>query len=375
MEFIVVFGLLTILFFFFCYRRIHLPLWSILILSFTIRLFLVFFFPQSFSTDVYSFVWVGEVLLQKIPTYWSMYFPFIYYLGALSVFAGKIIPSVIFLKIIFGVFDVGVTYFLYKLSKDHLPALLYALNPVILIIVFIHGQLDSLPIFFLLWSIFAVTHKKETLASLLLGIAVAIKPWPLIFAPVFFRKSKHPFVYLWVGIIPLVTVVIHSLITHIPMIDIITPIKNYRGIYTVWGIGNIMATLFPSFWDEWIKLFRRIFLVSYGVWSLVNHKKEFVAEFFFTMLTFFVFTPLFGVQWVAWIVPFLILLRPKRWKTVYILMTVYVSVAFFTDIYSIPDWYVPWRIPVADMVGLVTWLSVIRLFFSYRKEFLKSPSQ
>ncbi|MCX8008540.1 MAG: hypothetical protein N3A54_02430 [Patescibacteria group bacterium] len=62
---------------------------------------------------------------------------------------------------------------------------------------------------------------------------------------------------------PAISVLVHSFLTGVPVGDIITPIKNYRRIYGIWGIGSIMNTMFPLFWEQNIRFFRRLFLVLF----------------------------------------------------------------------------------------------------------------
>ncbi|MCS6956127.1 MAG: glycosyltransferase 87 family protein, partial [Candidatus Calescibacterium sp.] len=202
-------------------------------------------------------------------------------------------------------FDVGVIYMTYKISKSSHASLLYALHPAMIIIIAIHGQLDSLVLFFFLLSII-MFQQKTTFSGLLLGIAISIKPWPILFLPSFLKKTTQKISYFLLSCFsPVMSVVFHSFLTGVPVGDIITPIKNYRGIYGIWGIGNIMNTLFPLFWEQNIRFFRRLFLVLFVGWQFVNHKKTFLEELFLTLLVFFSFSPLFGAQWLSWIIPFL----------------------------------------------------------------------
>lgn len=362
-------GIITIVFALFSRYKPNISIVSIVLFGLFLRLFTTLFFSHSLSSDIYSFLITGNVLLQKVPIFPSVYFPFIFYLGALSLIVSSYIPPLLFLKIIFSFFDVGVIYMIYKIAKNPYPALLYASHPAMIIIVTIHGQLDSLPLFFFLFSVLMMQRKKEKLSAVALGIAISIKPWPVIFLPTFIKKSTHKMYYLSSVGIPLATAVFHSLITRVNLIEILTPIKNYRGIYGIWGIGSIMFTLFPLFWEQYIQLFRRIFLVSFTLWQCINHKKTFFSELVLSVLVFFAFSPLFGAQWLSWIIPFLCIIDTKPIiRTV--LITLYISLSFLSDLTPEPIWRGTIRDYVVNGIGLFVWLSLWSLFLSYRKSLL-----
>ena len=348
-------------------KKLSTQLFIILFIALIVRVITTLISAGIINSDIYSFLTTGNVLLQKTPTYPAFYFPFIFYLGAVSILLGKYIPPLLFLKFIFCLFDVGVTYFVYKLSKNLTSTIIYALNPVMIIIIPIHGQMDSIPLFFLLWSIYAVKQKKEKLSGFLLGVAIATKPWPILFLPYFLKKAQRPAKYISALFVPGLTVIFHSIVTNVPVKEIITPIKNYRGIYGIWGVGSMMYTLFPSWWENNIQFFRRIFLVGFVVWTFFDKKKDFMKEFFLTMLFFFVCTPLFGIQWLSWIVPFLIIQDGKSSLGRIFLMTLSVMFAFIPFDEVVPILMNPVRESLAYAFGLLVWFSLYRRFISYRR--------
>ncbi|MCX8008541.1 MAG: hypothetical protein N3A54_02435 [Patescibacteria group bacterium] len=81
--------------------KLSLRLPTILLLGLFVRIIVVLVFAHSISGDIYSFLITGNVFLQRIPIFPSVYFPFIFYLGAISLIVGSYIPPLLFLKIIF----------------------------------------------------------------------------------------------------------------------------------------------------------------------------------------------------------------------------------------------------------------------------------
>ena len=88
--------------------------------------------------------------------------------------------------------DMGIFYILTLLLKGKEKSILlfYWASPIVFYINYFHGQLDSIPIFFLMLSIYLLLVKKEVYAFLVLGLAMASKA--NIFAAVPFI-----FLYLW----------------------------------------------------------------------------------------------------------------------------------------------------------------------------------
>lgn len=336
------------------------PLFLILIVSLGIRLFVSYIFiSYTLSSDIASFITAGYVLQDKTPTYPWFYFPVFSYLGSIAIHFGTFVPPFLFLKIVFSLFDTGITYWIYRFSKNRVSALLYALNPISLMVFCVHGQIDALPLFFMFTSIF-FAEKYNTIAALLFGIAVAVKPWPIIFLPVMLKKSKFPFSYVLVGLVPLFVTFIYSLQTQLPMLSILTPIKNYRGIYGIWGIVGILFMFSPQFVESSMQLFRKAFFLFFGIFEFVPRKGRLIQEFFYVLLLFFVFTPTFGAQWLTWITPFLFIFQPALW----IWAIVSIGLVIWSSLTPVPFF---WRESLVTASSLFTWLVFIRMFLLYRK--------
>ena len=89
-----------------------------------------------------------------------------------------------FLKLPAILADIGIGYLIYKLTKKKLFACLYLFNPAVIYVSAVWGQIESLPIFFLVLSLYLV--KKNYLASHAAFIlAVLSKQTALWLLPVF----------------------------------------------------------------------------------------------------------------------------------------------------------------------------------------------
>lgn len=147
MLFILLFLGLLLLFLFLDKKKLSLSLNQVLLIATGARLLIFFFFPNSKSEDLLSFLTAGKIILERQPIYLSLYFPFFSYLGALAILLKDLFHPLILLKFSFSLFDIGIVYLVYLITRNNVLALMYAVNPITLINTNIHGQFDTIPLF------------------------------------------------------------------------------------------------------------------------------------------------------------------------------------------------------------------------------------
>ena len=332
-----------------------------------IRLIITFIFLNSRSEDLVSFLEAGKIILEKRPDYISIYFPFFSYLGALALFLKSFISPLIFLKLIFTLFDLGNIYLVYLLSKKNLnQTLFYALNPITIICSNIHGQFDVIPLFFLLLAIYLFNKRKEAFSMMLVSIAIFTKTWPALFIIPLFKKLKNKWLFFLIAIVPIVSVLFHYWFFKSPIMDF-NPIKNYRGIYGYWGIGNILLLIWPKINGLLLQLLRRGFFIAFFIYSFFPNNKNVVKNTLMIMLFFFIFNLTFGSQWLAWLVPFIILARPKNWLWFFITATIYLIAAFAKNVYLFPVNVTAIFNILETVFGFIAWGSIISIFYEQKK--------
>jgi alpha-1,6-mannosyltransferase len=201
-----------------------------------IRLMAVSAIP-SLSEDIYRYIWDGylsqmgispyaftpEECIQKFSirqypllhtlypflnssTYYSVYPPvaqtFFSFGGWLAASWG--IPIAITgLKTSFLLVELGGWFFMYQLFKIQNIDLRWFwalwLNPLLIVEWNFSAHIESLSATFLIASVFLMKTKKNYLSGVLLGLAVLVKLWPLIFAPFFIKYIKpRPEIYKWI---------------------------------------------------------------------------------------------------------------------------------------------------------------------------------
>lgn len=204
--------------------KCKLNFWLLVCFSILFRLVFILAIP-SLSQDFYRFLWDGRLVIQGISPY--LFTPalstalevtieqsqqLIDGMGALNashfsnyppvnqlcfavaaLFAGKsILSSVIVLRIIIILADLGILYFgkklLEKLQLGPNKIFWYFLNPFIIIELTGNLHFEGVMLFFLIWAMYLLAKGKWFWAAVLFGVSVSVKLLPLMFLPLFFRS-------------------------------------------------------------------------------------------------------------------------------------------------------------------------------------------
>ena len=224
-------------------QKFQLDFWFLASLGIIFRLIFILAIPN-LSQDFYRFLWDGRLMAQGISPY--LFTPEMYFestlqlrsipgllsgaemtmhqayqlyggMGALNashfsnyppvnqffftiaaLIAGKsILGSVIVLRIIMILADVGILYYGKKLLKRlHLPInniFWYFLNPLIIIELTGNLHFEGVMLFILIWGLYLLLKGKWLWSAVIIGISVSVKLLPLLFLPLFinyFSNSK-----------------------------------------------------------------------------------------------------------------------------------------------------------------------------------------
>lgn len=191
------------------------------------RLLFLFATPN-LSQDFYRFIWDGRMILEGLNPYlytpdsfiqngkfpvaqaqelyngmgelsashYTNYPPLnqlCFYIAAL--FSGKgILGSVVVMRVIIIVADIGILYFGKKLlERLKLPSnriFWYILNPFIIIELTGNLHFEGVMIFFLVWSLYLLHSSKWKWAAVVMACSISVKLIPLMFLPLFFWWFK-----------------------------------------------------------------------------------------------------------------------------------------------------------------------------------------
>lgn len=187
---------------------------------------LIFFFAiPNLSQDFYRFIWDGRMIFEGLNPYLSLPQTFIEQhnypinqatelyegMGALNgshytnyppinqlcfliaaLFAkNSIIGSVIVMRVLIILADIGILYFGKKLlERLQLPIkniFWYILNPFVIIELSGNLHFEPVMLFFLIWAIYKLYQQKWFWSAVLLACSVSAKLIPLLFLPLFFQ--------------------------------------------------------------------------------------------------------------------------------------------------------------------------------------------
>lgn len=193
-------------------------------ISILFRLIFLFSIPN-LSQDYFRFIWDGRMILEGLNPYLSLpetliqqgvypinealelyngmgelngshytnYPPLnqVCFLIAALFFNNSIFGSIVILKAIIILADVGILYFGKKLLVQlNLPAkniFWYLLNPFIIIEMTGNIHFEPVMLFFFIWGFYKLHQQKWIFAAILIACSVSVKLIPLLFLPLFFQ--------------------------------------------------------------------------------------------------------------------------------------------------------------------------------------------
>lgn len=212
----------------------------------------------------------------------------------------------LFIKLPYLIFDILTAAFLTKLFTDKkqkfLSFSLWIFNPVNLYATYMMGQFDLIPNFFVVLSMYYILKKKFYLASLVLGLGIAFKVYPLyLLVPLSFLGKN---IFEKIKIFGLG--IISYLITILPFLG--SPYFKMHALATSQTTKSLYAQI-PVSGGESLMLFPLflilIYIYLYYKLSSVDYVKLW-AYFFSVLFLFFIFTHIHP-QWFIWLTPFLII--------------------------------------------------------------------
>ncbi len=281
--------------------------------------------------------------------------------------------------------DSASLWIVYRMFADrlHEPVvrwglLLLAISPVLILVSGFHGNTDPVVMFFLLVAVrFTQTGKSDVWSGAAFGAAMCVKILPVIVLPVlFFARPGLRRRAIFLGSAAAVMLVCWSPYIFRDPAAIAHQVLGYQSLYGHWGLPWVAYRL-AFFRDAWHEAFQRygswvvLTIIAFAAWA-INRRPGKPAVYAQTGAAFFFFlaaTNGFGVQYLAWLVPWTVgvELIPVAFFTI-------AGGAFLFAVYNYWSggflWYLADSNYVGDWVGhidyLLTlcWLSVIVLALS-----------
>ena len=342
--------------------------------------------------DLSAHRWVGLAVLAGRDVYPDPlsqnrypYPPLHMYISALIVWlAGSSGAAYIILdKLVPAAFGVGVAVALaatarrlgFSPRRALLLGLLYAVNPLPVLVTSYHGQFEEIPLLFIVLALFLLAGERQAnwavaASALLLGVAVAYKTWPLLFLPALVMAAhglRRKALYVPLALVPLAISVIwyeaafqpaqlgaslhilaagsgtllHRIHAAVYGDEVLNRLVSYKGSQGFcWGYVGVLrecwvqrTLLRPNAWV--IPLSGRLLpvaLLLVGVLLLWRRRPlEALAA---APLAFVLFSPGWGPNYSVWALPAVLLLGEGFARAYTIMVTPAVSLIYLDALYA-----------------------------------------
>ena len=189
-------------------------------------------------------------------------------------------------------------------------ALCYALNPVAIATCALHGQFESLPSLFSLLAVAAVPESDAVpqtgwaryRAALWLSLGGIAKTWPLVLLPAFLRNERT-----WRERIKFASIAVAPAAVSVFVLYLFAPaaivrnVLNYHSSAGLWGLTAFDYCLPAWFVRVWPTVVMAMLCAAWlAVFALTWRRASTGQIALLSILTFYVFTPGWGVQYLAW---------------------------------------------------------------------------
>jgi Glycosyltransferase family 87 len=211
-------------------------------------------------------------------------------------------------------------------SKNALRSFQYACNPIALLACAVHGQIEPIALAFAVGGFLAARARKPIMAGALLGFAVAAKSWPVILIPGMLLVLRSWRERLTATIVSGLTIVAFfvtlPLAVNAHLMADAKVILGYRSIPGQFGWTGVAGSLlsharFVSLSQTWLHIGAVLSLAAmagaFVLWRRADGEDAAAAM----ALAFLIVTAGFGMQYLAWPMPFIVS-RPSKFTQPFI---------------------------------------------------------
>lgn len=326
----------------------------ILLIAAVVRLLPALWLPVGAGYDIESYRLVTDALLSGREVYTSVlgrhpYLPFqMYLMGGMAYLSQATgLPYVVAIKLPSVAADVALTGLIFAAVTRAFGrtwagylALLYALNPVSLLVTSYHGQFESVTLLLLALAWWLGERQREKSSAAALGLAILNKTWPVVTLPVFLIRLgdwRSRVFYAMVALgVPVLSSLAYLLIFSADPMPMLRRALTHRGVPGYWGPGAALspaAAVWPDLQAVVDTLFalRNWLLLAAALATLWWTRRQSALDALLTLLlAIFAVTVGFGIQWLVWIVPFALLAgEDKRLRIYSLAATLMLAVHLF----------------------------------------------
>ncbi len=287
--------------------------------------FVTYFFDSGFENPYEYFYSSGAADAFPYPPL------MLYFLGFLGGFAANLSPF--FIRIPMLLADIGVLLVLSRLLKGKSTKILkyYWLSPVLIYITYIHGQLDVVPIAFLVTSSYLLFKKQNLASAVILGLGIAAKTNLILVIPFYFlfvwkNNNENKIAKLSVLAVAISLVVVVLNLPYINSESFLKMVYNNREQPKVWNasfsmLGGLRFYIIPAVY--------LILLAAATRFKRIN-KDLFLIFIGFSFSALLIFIPP-QPGWYYWILPFFVYfaIRENKFSFLPILLLQFAFLLYF----------------------------------------------
>lgn len=325
--------------------RLNVP--CILLIAVAARLVPMLVLNRGAIYDITSYHIIGRLALTGKDVYTARaaqgrypYLPMDLWLSAGALFSSQLlhVPFVVMVKLPAVLADVAISGLIIlgarRRNKNHRSALtaglLYAVNPVSVLVTAYHGQFDAIPLLACIAAWYRIESEgrdiKRSAAitiGLVLGLAILAKPWPLLLLPAYVIAVRGWMdrlgVVAFALAVPAVVTTGYVFAYHVPVHAVAINVLGYGSVLNWWGVGLLFhltqATthlISPSGVFLFSKLTEIAIVSTCAAYLIRARTRDLVTCILTLLLIFYVMSAGFSVQYLMWILPFLCVTQTTR---------------------------------------------------------------
>ncbi len=244
--------------------------------------------------------------------------------------------------------------------------MLYALNPVPVLVCAYHGQFDAEPV---LWMVLATVfmalppgvlsvQQQSMGAGAWLGLGILTKSYPVLALPALLPNvkgwSQRALFIAAMGAVPLLGVLLYTLLFNAQFWEVVQRAIGYN-----FGIGIYGYTYFARLarevggdgrWLQWAVEYGRYITIGLlaVVWWIKARHQSAPAALLTILVAFFAVTHAFAIQYLVWLVPVALLNRETRWLIAYTIAAYFYMVVAYWGLIFATDITALMPLPQAD---------------------------
>lgn len=260
-----------------------------------------------------------DPILNTRPTGWN-YFPTYAFVLAAPVWIERHfhVPWLVVGRLVAIAFDLGLVALLTRLAGRR-AGLRWACNPFAILVCAVHGQMEPACLFFALAAFATARNGRAATAGLLLGVAISVKSWPVLFLPALLqglpgRRARIRFLAgtagLLGGMFGTLPLTVGTPVAALPRVARV--MLGYEPAAGGWGWFGVVLRFshrsLPVWRDRWVLTiqhtgaFATLCAVAAAAWWWRRAHPLDTAHAVTT--AFLVTTPAFGIQYLMWPMPF-----------------------------------------------------------------------